>query len=333
MPPERSVPFATPPRDVAALVARREAAQAAEKTARDAAFFSGSLAGFAFMVGCAVAVLARVLDWIGHFDQGNLFSHIVTQSFALMACKVLLWLAIVLGVCVPLLIAAALRHLLRAGRLKAARIDLDKFDAVQPPISRHRRYVVPADDLDHEGLHFSDRVVGAAAEIPGISIGSEIASGESSVVGHAFISYVRADSPKIDQLQQALEAAGVAVWRDTANLWPGEDWRAKIRHAITDHALAFIVCFSTASISREKSYQNEELLLAIDQIRLRPPDDPWLIPVRLDECEIPDREIGAGRTLASFQRADLFGDRADENTERLVTAVLRILGRHSSAAK
>ena len=64
------------------------------------------------------------------------------------------------------------------------------------------------------------------------------------VAGHAFISYVREDSPRVDRLQRALEAAGVRVWRDTADLWPGEDWRAKIRQAIVDGALVFIACFS-----------------------------------------------------------------------------------------
>ena len=157
------------------------------------------------------------------------------------------------------------------------------------------------------------------------------ATHEASVAGHAFISYVREDSRQVDRLQQTLEDAGVPVWRDTADLWPGEDWRVKIRRAITDNALVFIACFSQASISRHKSYQNEELVLAIEEMRLRPPDDPWLIPVRLSECEIPDREIGAGRRLTSIQRADLFGDRTDEGTERLVAAILRILGRHSAA--
>jgi GntR family transcriptional regulator len=150
-----------------------------------------------------------------------------------------------------------------------------------------------------------------------------------SLAGHAFISYVHEDSRQVNQLQQTLEAAGVPVWRDTDDLWPGEDWRAKIRRAITDKALVFIACFSQASISRRKSYQNEELELAIREMRLRPPDDLWLIPVRLSECEIPDREIGAGRTLTSIQRADLFGDRADEGTARLVAAILQILGRYS----
>lgn len=144
--------------------------------------------------------------------------------------------------------------------------------------------------------------------------------------GHAFISYVREDSHEVDKLQGTLEAAGVSVWRDTADLWPGEDWRMKIRRAITDDALAFIACFSSRSIARRKSYQNEELLLAIEQLRLRRPDDIWLIPVRLDDCDIPDLDLGGGRTLGSIQRVDLFGDKRDIGIARLVTAVLGILG-------
>jgi hypothetical protein len=153
-----------------------------------------------------------------------------------------------------------------------------------------------------------------------------------NLAGHAFISYVREDTLQIDQLQWTLEAAGVPVWRDTADLWPGEDWRTKIRRAITNDALVFLACFSQASLARGKSYQNEELTLAIEQLRRRTPDDPWLIPVRLDECEIPDRDIGGGRTLTSIQRADLFGDHYDEGAARLVAVVLRVLGQQTDAA-
>jgi transcriptional regulator with XRE-family HTH domain len=152
-------------------------------------------------------------------------------------------------------------------------------------------------------------------------------SRSANLAGHAFISYAREDAHRVDQLQRALEAAGITVWRDTADLWPGEDWRANIRRAITDDALVFIACFSRTSLGRIKSYQNEELILAIEQLRQRRPEDPWLIPVRFDECDIPDRDIGDGRTLRSIQWADLFGDRGEENTTRLITTVLRILGR------
>lgn len=47
--------------------------------------------------------------------------------------------------------------------------------------------------------------------------------------------------------------------------------------------------------------------MAIEQLRQRSPRLPWLIPVRFDDCAIPDRDIGSGRTLSSIQRADLFG--------------------------
>jgi hypothetical protein len=142
---------------------------------------------------------------------------------------------------------------------------------------------------------------------------------------HAFISYVREDSGEVGRLQRMLQAAGIPVWRDTASLWPGEDWRARIRDAITRDALVFIACFSSHSAARRASYQNEELRLATDQLRLRWPDDPWLVPVRFDSCDVPDFELGAGRTLASIQRADLFGPSRDLAARRLVAAVQRLL--------
>jgi hypothetical protein len=152
-------------------------------------------------------------------------------------------------------------------------------------------------------------------------------TGGHTPVGHVFISYVHEDTRRVDQLHKALTAAGIPVWRDTEDLQPGENWPTKIRQAITDNALVFIVCFSQASTSRYKSYQNEELNLAIEQLRQRQPDDLWIIPVRLDECDIPDRDIGGGRTLASIQHADLFGDRYDEEITRLIASVRRVLGR------
>jgi hypothetical protein len=71
--------------------------------------------------------------------------------------------------------------------------------------------------------------------------------------GHAFISYVREDSLHVDSLQRRLEEAGVRVWRDTADLWPGEDWRRKFRQAIQEDALVFIACFSQRSLARKTS--------------------------------------------------------------------------------
>ncbi len=149
---------------------------------------------------------------------------------------------------------------------------------------------------------------------------------DALVAGHAFLSYVREDSVQVDRLQRVLQEAGIPVWRDRSHLWPGQDWRAKIREAITDDALVFIACFSANSLARVKTYQNEELVLAVEQLRLRQPEQPWLLPVRFDDCQIPDRDLGGGRRLSSLQRVDLFGDSFDEDAARLVAAIRRILG-------
>ena len=105
--------------------------------------------------------------------------------------------------------------------------------------------------------------------------------------GHAFISYVREDARRVNRLEKVLKTAGIPVWRDTVDLWPGEDWKLRIRNAITNHSLVFIACFSAASEARDVSYQNEELLLAVDQFRLRPPNRAWIIPVRFSDCSLP----------------------------------------------
>ncbi len=145
-------------------------------------------------------------------------------------------------------------------------------------------------------------------------------------IGPVFISYAREDAHAAGRLKQWLEAAGIQVWSDTSELRPGQDWRAEIRQAIMADTFVFIACFSHNSVSRKASYQNEELTIAIDELRVKRPDPLWLIPVRFDSCEIPDIELGAGRTLASIQRVDLFGDGFDEAVARLVSTVLRIIG-------
>lgn len=158
--------------------------------------------------------------------------------------------------------------------------------------------------------------------------------GESSTVpGHAFLSYVREDAGHVDRLQREFEAAGITVWRDTADLWPGQDWEARIRHAITGSALVFVACFSQRSVSRPRTYQSQELTLAVEQLRLRGHDQDWLIPVRFDECEIPRHDIGGGRQLSSIQCADLFGPGANIATTRLVVAIVRILDHQARAAR
>jgi len=148
---------------------------------------------------------------------------------------------------------------------------------------------------------------------------------EPPVAGHAFISYVREDKDQVDALQRILVAAGIRVWRDKDSLFPGQDWKVEIRRAITGGSFAFLACFSENSAARGVSYQNEELVLAVEQYRLRPPGRTWLLPIRFGDVVLPAFDLGAGRTLDSVHRADLFGEAADESKARLLAAVLKVV--------
>jgi nucleoside phosphorylase/bifunctional DNase/RNase len=144
---------------------------------------------------------------------------------------------------------------------------------------------------------------------------------EKESTTHVFISYGQGDSAAVDHLQHSFESAGLQVWRDTADLWPGQDRRARIRQAITSNALVFVAGLSTGSLGQVSGSHYEELTLAIEEFRRRPATVPWIFPVRFDACEIPDLELGGGRNLRSIQRADLFGTDATRQLERLVTTI------------
>jgi hypothetical protein len=124
---------------------------------------------------------------------------------------------------------------------------------------------------------------------------------------HVFISYVREDTPTVDKLVSELESRGHKVWLDRNDIGVGLHWADAIKKAIGDGSF-FLACFSKQYHNRNKTYMNEELTLAVEELRLRPTDRAWFIPVRLDECEIPDRSIGGGKTLKDIQHADLFAN-------------------------
>ena len=109
---------------------------------------------------------------------------------------------------------------------------------------------------------------------------------------HVFISYVRENKEIVDWFCKELESYGIKVWLDRNDIDPGTFWEEAIRKAIQEGAF-FIACFSKEYSDRRKTYMNEEITLAIKELRLRHTDQAWFIPVKLNECEIPDRGFGA----------------------------------------
>ena len=90
---------------------------------------------------------------------------------------------------------------------------------------------------------------------------------------------------------------GFDPWLDEEALLPGQDWQAEIPQAI--HASdAVIVCLSRNSVNHE-GYLQKELREVLAVAEEKPPDRIFIIPVRLEDVELPTR-------LAQWQWADLF---------------------------
>lgn len=124
---------------------------------------------------------------------------------------------------------------------------------------------------------------------------------------HVFISYVRQDSKPVERLCNSLKENGIRIWLDRDNIRPGTRWKRAIRKAIKEGDF-FIACFSPNYINRASTYMNEELALAIEELRQKSIDRAWLIPVLLSECEVPDMEIRTGETLLDIQQVRLYED-------------------------
>jgi len=136
---------------------------------------------------------------------------------------------------------------------------------------------------------------------------------------HAFVSYVHDDAEPVARLCAELQAGGVKLWLDRHDLFPGVRWQDAIRSAI-ESGTFFLACFSLNATRRSRTYMNEELLIAVDELRIRSRDRAWFLPVIFSACDIPAIPIGAGETLRSIQHVDLEKDWA-----RGVQNLLRVL--------
>ncbi len=136
---------------------------------------------------------------------------------------------------------------------------------------------------------------------------------------HVFVSYLHEDSAAVDQLTTALRSHGIEVWLDRTHLIVGDRWPHVIKAAIRDGNY-FIACFSPAYARRSRTHMNEELITAIEELRLRPRDRRWFLPVKLEPCAIPALDLGGGETLDTLHHVDLSHDR-DAAIHQLVRAI------------
>ncbi|WP_192581072.1 toll/interleukin-1 receptor domain-containing protein [Micromonospora noduli] len=134
-----------------------------------------------------------------------------------------------------------------------------------------------------------------------------------------FISYVREDVAEVSRLADELRARGIEVWLDRDSLQVGVRWKDAIRQAIREGDY-FLAVFSPAYMQRRQTYMNEELLVAVEELRLRPRHRRWFLPVTLGAHVVPDAPIGPGETLNDLQQVSLIDD-WDTAVARLAAAM------------
>ena len=101
-----------------------------------------------------------------------------------------------------------------------------------------------------------------------------------------FISYAREDHAVAAQVYQFLSDYGYKPWMDKKDLIAGQTWMDEVRKAIVTSQF-FVALMSEKSLGK-RGYVQKEIRFALDVLGEIPPGQIYFIPVRLDECEIPD---------------------------------------------
>lgn len=129
-----------------------------------------------------------------------------------------------------------------------------------------------------------------------------------------FLAYAAEDMEVVDRLHQSLAGQGFRPWMDRHALMPGQNWPRAIEGAIrtTDY---FVACLSRQSVGKRGTFQSE-LRFAMESARRVPLDELFLLPARLEECQVP------AAIREQWQYVDLFPDFA-AGVEKLVAAMRR----------
>ena len=122
------------------------------------------------------------------------------------------------------------------------------------------------------------------------------------------------------KLSQRLAAEGwIDPWLDEKKLLPGQDWRLKSKKRLKSSDIV-IICLSTHSVTKE-GYVQKELRYAREIALEKPEETTFLIPLRLEECNVP-------RGLRFYQRVDYFGKNKDEAYDALITCLTCVINKN-----
>jgi hypothetical protein len=133
-----------------------------------------------------------------------------------------------------------------------------------------------------------------------------------------FLSYAREDGEQVAELYQQLTDAGFAPWMDTKDILPGQNWKYHTNKALKQSDLV-IVCLSVVSVVKRSEIQ-KEIRIALDRLNEKLDSDIYIIPVRLDDCDVPE-------SLSHIQWIDI---NADDGWDKLLTAIRSSLNQYAT---
>ncbi len=128
-----------------------------------------------------------------------------------------------------------------------------------------------------------------------------------------FLCHSSSDKPIVRELYRQLSAEGwMDVWLDEEELYPGQDWNLEIEKAVrVTHTV--IACVTQNSATKE-GYIQRELRLVLDVALNMPDGTIFVIPLKLEECELPIR-------LGSLQYANYFKEDRERAYKRLLVSL------------
>ncbi|MET0465633.1 MAG: DnaJ C-terminal domain-containing protein [Chitinophagaceae bacterium] len=132
-----------------------------------------------------------------------------------------------------------------------------------------------------------------------------------------FLCHSSNDKPAVRSLYFRLRNAEVAPWLDEEDLLPGQKWEKEIPKAVRNSDVV-IVCLSKDSINK-KGYLQKEIRYALDVADEQPEGEIFLIPLRLEECEVPEH-------LRSWHWVNLYEESGYERLLRALHARATKLG-------
>lgn len=105
-----------------------------------------------------------------------------------------------------------------------------------------------------------------------------------------FISYAKEDRARAIAYYELLSKEGISPWIDVKKLLPGQNWEAEIERAFSD-ANVVVLLLSNNSVSK-RGFVQREANDAIERLRYKQPTDIYVIPLLLDQCEVPSHIAG-----------------------------------------